>query len=138
MRYGTGLATSDIPLSGAPMVNLITFSFLCGWISGTLGIGGGYNPLLLSLGCPPIVSSATGMYMMIFSTGASIVTMVLNDRLNLSYGFYVGFFCVIGGIIGMLSLKYVMRKLGRQSPLVILLAVILGISTTGVLYFGFK
>ena len=76
VRYGSGLASSDINLSGAPMAKLVAFSFIGGWVSGALGLGGGsiFNPLLLSLGCPPKVASATGMYMMIFSTGASIVT----------------------------------------------------------------
>ena len=140
MRYGSGLASSDIPLEGVPMIKLVTLSFLGGWVSGALGLGGGsiFNPLLLGLGCPPKVASATGMYMMIFSTGASIVTMLLNDRLNLSYGFYIGFFCVFGSVIGMHSLNYVMRKLGRQSPLVMLLTFILGVSAIAVPYFGFK
>ena len=52
-------------------------------MSGALGLGGGsiFNPLLLSMGVPPKVASATGMYMIIFSTGASTVTYVLNDML---------------------------------------------------------
>lgn len=36
-------------------VKLVGVSFLGGWISGALGMGGGsvFNPLLLSMGVPP-------------------------------------------------------------------------------------
>ena len=48
-------------------------------MSGALGLGGGsiFNPLLLSMGVPPRVASATGMYMIIFSTGASSLIYII-------------------------------------------------------------
>ena len=79
VKYGTGLAKSDIYLGGPQQLKLVVFSFFGGWVSGALGLGGGsiFNPLLLGLGCPPKVASSTGMYMMIWSTGASIITMII-------------------------------------------------------------
>lgn len=93
----------------------MVFSFVGGWVSGALGLGGGsiFNPLLLSLGVPPKVASATGMYMIIFSTGASTFTYLLADMLPVSYGIWVGSFCVLGTIIGMILLDKIMSKLGR-------------------------
>lgn len=87
------------------------FAFTGGWISGALGMGGGsiFNPLLLSFGVPPQVSSATGMYMIIFSTGASTLTYILNDLLNVSYGIWAGLFCIAGSIIGMKLLEIWMK-----------------------------
>lgn len=54
-KHGGGLVESDVNLEGAPLVKLIGFSFVGGWVSGALGLGGGsiFNPLLLSMGCPP-------------------------------------------------------------------------------------
>jgi hypothetical protein len=43
---------------------------------------------------------------------------------------------VFGTAVGMSLIGVVMRKLGRQSPLVILLAFVLGISAVAVIYFG--
>lgn len=84
-------------------------------MSGALGLGGGsiFNPLLLSMGVPPKVASATGMYMIIFSTGASTLTYMLADMLPVSYGLWVGSFCILGTIVGMYFLKTLMSKLGR-------------------------
>ena len=84
-------------------------------MSGALGLGGGsiFNPLLLSLGVPPKVASATGMYMIIFSTGASTAAYIISGMLDLTYGFWVGGFCVVGTIVGMLLLNNFVKKLGR-------------------------
>jgi uncharacterized membrane protein YfcA len=79
-KYGEGLSSSDVILNGGKLVKLLSMSFLGGWVSGALGLGGGaiFNPLLLSMGLPPKVASATGMYMIIFSTGASTMTYIIN------------------------------------------------------------
>lgn len=80
VNYGSGLTSSDIKMEGRKLKKLILMSFVGGWVSGALGLGGGaiFNPLLLSMGCPPKVASATGMYMIIFSTGASTTTYIIN------------------------------------------------------------
>lgn len=132
------MASSDVDLRGPPFIKLMAFSFVGGWVSGALGLGGGsiFNPLLLSMGVPPKVASATGMYMIIFSTGASTMTYLINDMLDISYGVWVGSFCILGTIVGMVLLNTIMKKLGRQSPLVILLSFILGISALSVPIFG--
>ena len=81
IKYGNGLGSSDVELGGKPFIKLMVFSLVGGWVSGALGLGGGsiFNPLLLSLGVPPKVASATGMYMIIFSTGASSMTYIIED-----------------------------------------------------------
>ena len=97
------------------MSKLLWISFIGGWVSGALGLGGGsiFNPLLLSLGCPPKVASSTGMYMIIFSTGASTSAYIISGMLELSYGFWIGGWCIVGTIIGMILLKTLVKKLGR-------------------------
>lgn len=139
-KYGVTLAKSDIYLGGPQKLKLVVFSFFGGWVSGALGLGGGsiFNPLLLGLGVPPKVASSTGMYMMIWSTGASIITMIIQGKLLISYGLWTAFFCVFGSVIGMYLLNNFMRQSGRQSPLVFLLMFILGVSTIAVPYFGLK
>lgn len=140
VKYGAGLASSDIELRGGTLIKLISFSFIGGWVSGALGLGGGsiFNPLLLSMGCNPIVASATGMYMIIFSTGASTITYVFADMLDITYGLWIGSFCILGTMLGMFLLQKLMKKLRRQSPLVILLSFILGISAVAVPLFGYQ
>jgi uncharacterized protein len=86
--------SSDVQMEGSKLTKLITMSFVGGWVSGALGLGGGsiFNPLLLSMGCPPKVASATGMYMIIFSTGASTMTYVIANLLNVNYAVWIGSF----------------------------------------------
>ena len=138
IKYGKGLSAGDVRLEGKNMFTLIFFSFIGGWVSGALGLGGGsiFNPLLLSMGVPPPVASATGMYMIIFSTGASTMTYIIQGMLDVDYGLTIGGFCLIGTFVGMKVLDKVMKKLNRQSPLVMLLTLVLGMSALAVPYFG--
>lgn len=114
-KYGDGLVGSDVRVQGGALAKLLICSFFGGWVSGALGLGGGsiFNPLLLSMGCPPSVASATGMYMIIFSTGATTLTFILNGQMDVQYGPWIALFCVVGTIVGMSMIKIVMKKLGR-------------------------
>jgi hypothetical protein len=139
-RYGKGLEPGDIDMEGKNLGILLFFSGFGGFASGALGLGGGsiFNPLLLSMGVPPKVASASGMYMIIFATGSSTVAYIINDMLNLDYSLWVGSFNVAGTILGMIALRAVMKKLNRQSPLVFLLVLIFSISVIACPYFGIK
>jgi uncharacterized membrane protein YfcA len=119
-------------------VKLLGTSLIGGVVSGALGLGGGaiFNPLLLSFGFPPSVASSTGMYMIIFSTAATTISFTVNDLLNYSYGLWAGGFCILGTLMGMVLLHKLMKKFDRQSPLVMLLAFILGLSAVATIYFG--
>ena len=137
-NYGQGLCKSDIKAQSNDVIKLLACSFFGGWVSGAVGLGGGsvFNPLLLSLGVAPTVSSATGMYMIIFSTAASTLVYMLNDQLNIFYALWIGMFCSVGTIIGMKLINFAMSRMGRQSPLVALLTFVLFIAAIAVVYFG--
>ena len=136
--YGEGLKPGDVEMNNPNTIKVVLMCFIGGWCSGSFGLGGGsiFNPLLLGLGVPPKVASATGMYMAIFSTISSTVEYYMNGMFRPSYSVWTGLFCVIGSIIGMKTMDLIMKKLGRQSPLVFLMVFMLGISALGVLYFG--
>ena len=117
---------------------LLFFALIGGWVSGALGLGGGaiFNPLLLSMGVPPPVSSATGMYMIMFSTAGSSIIYMLYQVLDVQYALWLGFWCSMGSIAGLYILNQIMKKFNRQSPIVFLLAFVLGLSTIMVPLFG--
>lgn len=120
------------------MLKLLGGSFFGGWVSGALGLGGGsiFNPLLLSLGYPPTVATTTGGYMIIFSTFAVTLSYSIAGIVPWDYALWVGFLSIVGTYVGMWSVKGIMKKLGRQSPLVILLATMLGLSGLAVIIFN--
>jgi uncharacterized membrane protein YfcA len=94
---------------------LIIYSFLGGWVSGALGLGGGaiFQPVMLSMGVPPQVASSTGMYIIMFTTFGSVVTGYISETLNISYALWISGWCILGTIGGMKLLNITIKKLGR-------------------------
>lgn len=80
-----GMVASDIQFKGKQLFILCFFAFVGGWVSGALGLGGGsiFNPLMISLGVPPLVSTSTGMYMIMWSTFASSIIYISYGAMNL-------------------------------------------------------
>ncbi len=79
IKYNKGISKSDLRFSPTIVRKLVSVAFAGGWVSGALGLGGGaiFNPVLLSMGIPPAVSSATGMYLVMFTTLGSSITYTL-------------------------------------------------------------
>ena len=109
-----------------------------GWVAGALGLGGGsiFNPLLLSMGVPPKVSSATGMYLITFSKIAACLIYFIFGELQLDYCYWIASWSTLGALLGLKGANWYMEKFGRQSIIVFCLTLNLGISTIGVPIFG--
>jgi uncharacterized membrane protein YfcA len=115
-------------------------AFLGGWVAGALGLGGGsiFNPLLISMGVPPKVSSATGMYLVTFSKISACLIYWLSGELNIPYALWISFWSTVGSILGLWLTELYMRRSGRQSIIVFFLTFVLGISVIGIPLFGAK
>jgi uncharacterized protein len=115
IKAGRGLVPSDIRYSGKQLKYLLVFAFIGGWVSGALGLGGGsiFNPLMIGLGVPPSVSTATGMYMIMFSTGASTMMYLSYDSLNLEFGLWLSFWCSCGILVGVTLVNALIQRSGR-------------------------
>ena len=89
-------------------------------MAGALGLGGGsiYNPALLSLGVTPRVAAATGMYLVLFSCINACVVNGVAGILNFRYGLFIGAFCALGSLIGLVLADLYVKKSGRQSVFV--------------------
>lgn len=133
------MADSDLVFEGKILKNVLCLGFFGGWVAGALGLGGGviFNPLLLAMGVPPKVSSATGMYIITFSKIATCVIYLLYGLLQMDYGLWIAFWSSCGAIMGLKGANYYMEKFGRQSIIVFCLTFIMIISTIGVPIFGF-
>lgn len=123
---------------GKTLRNVLGLGFGGGWVAGALGLGGGviFNPLLLSMGVPAKVSSATGMYLITFSKIVTCVIYFIYGELVMDYALWAAFVSVIGSIIGLASVNLYMRKFGRQSIIIGFLTLILALSVIGVPLFG--
>lgn len=79
---GVNVSDSDIRYdNNKRLAALLCLGFIGGLVAGALGLGGGsvYNPALLAMGIPPKVASASGLYLVTFSTIASTLVYFLND-----------------------------------------------------------
>jgi uncharacterized membrane protein YfcA len=138
-KYGSvNLAKSDLIFRGEVLRNVLMLGFGGGWVAGALGLGGGviFNPLLLSMGVPPKVSSATGMYLITFSKVATCTLYFLFGELMMDYALWIAVWSTVGAVIGLKGANWYMQKFDRQSIIVFFLALILLLSTFGVPYFG--
>ena len=130
--------SSELSYNGRPLILLLIFAFVGGWVSGAFGLGGGsvFNPLMIELGVPPTVSTSTGMYMIMFSTFASSVIYISYGALNTDYAQWLGFWSVIGIMSGIGLVNSLIKKYNRQSILVFILVLVLGISAVMVPIFN--
>mmetsp|Transcript_17900 Transcript_17900/g.27679 ORF Transcript_17900/g.27679 Transcript_17900/m.27679 type:complete len:240 (-) Transcript_17900:13-732(-) len=138
-KYGdVNIVESDLVFEGTVLKMVLGLGFGGGWVAGALGLGGGviFNPLLLQMGVPPRVSSATGLYLVLFSKISTCVLYFIFGELLLDYGFWIGFWSSVGGILGVGGANWYMAKFGRQSIIVWVLNFMLVISVVGVPYFG--
>lgn len=110
-----------------------------GWVAGALGLGGGsiYNPLLLTMGVPPMVSSSTGLYLVTFSKISACTIYFISGELNVQYAFWIAGWSTVGSIIGIYLTGIYMEKYGRQSIIVFFLTFVLAVSVVGVPVFGY-
>ena len=114
------IVASDIILDKKTLITLLNLGFWGGLLSGALGLGGGtiFNPVLLSLGLPPMVCAASGLYLVTFSKIATTVVYIIYGQLDLPYGFWLSFCASVGSISAIFLARWYERVSGRQSFIV--------------------
>ena len=109
------------------LVIAATVAVLGGFIGGLLGLGGGIliAPLLLALRLAPPVAAATSTLLVLFSSSsAAVAASATPGALN---GLYVAAFApvaALAGGVGVLVAARVVKRSGRQSWFVFLLAAV--------------
>ena len=133
-KYGNiNLVDSDLKFEGRILKVILALGFAGGFVAGGGSI---YNPLLLSMGVPPKVSSETGMYLVAFSTISTSFIFIVIGQMKLDYSLWAASWSAVGAIIGLKMAGVYMKKSGRQSIIVLALTVILSIAVVGVPFFG--
>ena len=112
LKVGMGLVPSDIRYAGLQLLILPLSAFFGGLVSGTLGIGGSsvFNPIMIGLGVPPIVATSTGMYMVLYSTGASTVMYYFYGTMNLQFMLWLSFWSSLGVGVAVNAVNSIMQK----------------------------
>ena len=103
------LDANDIKFNNKNLKKLMGGAFL-GGIVNSLGLSGGvvFNPLLINMGVQPQAATATGMYMILYSSAASTLVFLTYGGLPISFALWIGMWSVIAILI---SLRFVKRHI---------------------------
>eukprot|EP00397_Hematodinium_sp_SG-2012_P026314 GEMP01027559.1.p1 GENE.GEMP01027559.1~~GEMP01027559.1.p1 ORF type:complete len:437 (+),score=68.54 GEMP01027559.1:38-1348(+) len=121
-------------------ITTLVFPFLsmfAGVCAGALGIAGGLikGPIMIQWGLIPQSSTATAIFMIMFTSSSTILQFILLGRLELWSAVMFWATGFVGGYIGSHAVKLALQRSGRQSYLSIFLAYIIvfsGICMAGV------
>jgi uncharacterized membrane protein YfcA len=110
-----------------------SFTFVAGIVAGLIGIGGGMvlGPLMLVMGIHPRVSSATTATMIVLTSSSVAVMYVTSGLVPWSYALFAFFVCFCGAYVGKTTIDGYVKRTGRASLLVFLLASIIAFATVG-------
>ena len=112
------------------LIVMIFFAFTVGVLASALGLGGGvvFNPLLIELGVPPQISSATGMFLVLFASLSNSILYSLAGMMYYRWAIWQGIFTLFGSYAGLKLINDAVKKTGRVSIIVFLLALIIILS----------
>jgi hypothetical protein len=110
-----------------------SFTFMAGVVAGLIGIGGGMvlGPIMLVMGIHPRVSSATTATMIVLTSSSVAVLAVTAGLVPWEYA--VTFFstCFLGALVGKFYIDNYVKRTGKASLLIFLLATIIALATVG-------
>lgn len=72
-----------------------------------------YNPLLLIIGVNPQVAAASGMYILFYNTFASVIQLIIVNKLHVMWSLFLGAFAVVFTVIGNNVINREIKKSGR-------------------------
>lgn len=109
------------------IITITSVSVLAGAVAAVVGIGGGmiYIPMLLIIGYPPFVASSTSMLMVMYAAASNFISYTIGGHTNIGYGFWLALWTVLGVVVGVTGANKIVKKTGRQSIFIILLAGVL-------------
>jgi uncharacterized membrane protein YfcA len=110
-------------------------TFLAGAVAGLIGVGGGMilNPLMIIMGIHPMVSSATNGIMVVMTSSIVAIMFVTAGLVPWPYVVTFFFVCLIGSLFGKTVIDSYIKKSGKSSILILLLAGIILFATIGCL-----
>ena len=109
------------------------FTFCAGVVAGLIGIGGGMvlGPLMLVMDIHPRVSSATTATMIVLTSSSVAVLFVIGGLVPWDYALAFFSVCLVGAYVGKTYIDGYVKRTGKTSLLIFLLATIIALATLG-------
>uniref|UniRef100_A0A7S4NPF3 Uncharacterized protein n=1 Tax=Guillardia theta TaxID=55529 RepID=A0A7S4NPF3_GUITH len=110
------------------------YPFICisaGIAAGLLGIGGGMlkGPIMLEMGLPPSVVSATAAYMLLWTTASTTIQFGVMGEMLWDYALALFFVGLVSSILGQTLLSWAVSKYKKQYLITLMIALVIGFST---------
>ena len=111
------------------------FTFVAGIVAGLIGIGGGMvlGPLMLVMGIYPRVSTATTATMIVLTSSGVAISYVTSGLVPWEYAVTYFCTCFFGALVGKTKIDGYVKKTGKASILIFLLAMIIALASCGIL-----
>merc|ERR1719329_1707722 len=115
-KESLGIDNSSYKVDESSTLIYPLLSGFAGICAGGLGIAGGLikGPLMLNWGLAPQASTATAIFMILFTSSSTILQFILLGRLNLSQAMCFWFIGFAGGLVGSKIVAELMKRCGRQ------------------------
>ncbi|VFQ81697.1 unnamed protein product [Cuscuta campestris] len=106
-------------------------ALMAGVLGGVFGVGGGMliSPLLIQLGIPPQITSATCSFMVLFSSTMSVVQYVLLGMDHIGSAVAFATICFVASVIGLVVVQRAIERHGRASIIVFSVGTVMALST---------
>lgn len=127
---GYSFDTDEVIWDAGSTVKYAMFSSLAGVLAGLFGVGGGIlkGPLMLEMGIPPVVASATAAAMILFTTSAASISFATFGMLDLQYGAVCFGLGIAATFVGQLVTNKFVRG-GRESVVVMSIGAVIILSS---------
>ncbi|RJP73475.1 MAG: sulfite exporter TauE/SafE family protein [Candidatus Zixiibacteriota bacterium] len=100
------------PVSGvrASLWTIMGVFFVTGWLSGFLGVGGGFirmPALIYLIGCPTAIAVGTDLFSVVFTGGYGCFTYAMKGRVEIIAALIMLCGAAVGAQIGVAAIKYI-------------------------------
>lgn len=103
---------------------LAVLCFIAGFLSSFCGVGGSTikNPILLHLHLNPTLAKNTSQFMLLSTVGSSVFQFWFQGTIPVNYATLFFILSALSAVIGKTAIDYYIRRSGRQSVIIYLLA----------------
>lgn len=127
------LVQGDVEIKGNKVLFYCLIAGTGGLLAATVGMSGSivYGPLLLELNLHPKVSSGTSMYLVLYTAISSSIQYAISGSIIWIWGVWVGFYVVVGTLLGTTLVNKAIKKSGRSSIIVLILFLVILLAIFG-------
>jgi len=130
LAAGFEFLETDLQWTSETLMKFPKTALLAGVTAGLLGIGGGMviGPLFLSIGMQPQVGTSSCAFMILFTAASGVAQYSAAGKLGWQLTVYCISIGFISGQLGQRGVNKVIKKTGRPSFVIFLLAAIIGLA----------